>query len=136
MYSGERKRMRKEIIYDRQELCRYIEAGKTNIQIADLMGVSKSTIAKWIKESGLIGMRFKTGKKKGPEVKKEDPAARRIFPSGHNKDRHLCRTCRFRAGSYQSTKYGCDYIFIIGHSRGCDAGDCNVYEKGKRMRSK
>lgn len=43
-----------------------------------------------------------------------------------------CKTCKYRAS--QSEVYGCDYIFIMGCSRGCDPGDeCNVYEKGDRI---
>lgn len=46
-----------------------------------------------------------------------------------------CKTCKYRAP--QSEMYGCDYIFIMGHSRGCDPGDtCNVYENGDRIESK
>lgn len=36
-------------------------------------------------------------------------------------DREYCRSCRF----YGSEEYGhnlCDYILIVGHSRGCKAG--------------
>lgn len=47
---------------------------------------------------------------------------------GHNADRHLCKTCRFR--SKESSKNGCDYIEHNKKSRGCKIEDCNVYEKG------
>lgn len=45
--------------------------------------------------------------------------------SGSNADRKKCRTCMYRG-----KKNGCDYIEIVGHSRGCSVEECTVYEKG------
>ncbi len=55
-----------------------------------------------------------------------------------NKDRHLCKTCKYRAGKWEhrTVGYRCDYICIVGHSRGCPAENCNRYEKGKRQKPK
>ena len=50
-----------------------------------------------------------------------------------NADRHLCRTCKYRASDTNS-KNGCDYIEIMGHSRGCSVTGCDKYEKGKRIK--
>lgn len=49
---------------------------------------------------------------------------------GHNKDRHLCKTCIYQSREKQVN--GCDYILMEGHSRGCDVEDCDRYIKGKR----
>lgn len=51
--------------------------------------------------------------------------------NGHNADRHLCRTCRYRG--YDGLN-GCDYIVFKGHSRGCKVEECDQYEKGPRER--
>ncbi len=53
---------------------------------------------------------------------------------GKNKDRHLCKKCRYRL---ESLKCGgvCDYIGKTGHMRGCHVEDCNKFE-GRRRRRK
>ena len=53
---------------------------------------------------------------------------------GHNKDRHLCKTCTFQSREKQVN--GCDYILIAGHSRGCNVEDCVKYEKGVRLKKR
>lgn len=47
--------------------------------------------------------------------------------SENNSDRHKCKSCRFRG-----KRSGCDYIEIVGHSRGCSVEACTVYEQGER----
>lgn len=47
---------------------------------------------------------------------------------GHNADRHLCKTCRYRNAA-KSPKNGCDYATIAGHIRGCEVEYCNRHEK-------
>ena len=43
-----------------------------------------------------------------------------------------CKTCKYRTS--ESAMNRCDYIFIIGHSRGCDPGDkCTTYKRGNRI---
>ncbi len=58
--------------------------------------------------------------------------------SGQNADRHLCRTCQYRAGSYDRNNAGinCDYCDLMKRSRGCKAGECTVYVKGPRLKPK
>lgn len=58
--------------------------------------------------------------------------------SGKNADRHLCRTCRYRASSYERNKSGinCNYCDLMKESRGCKAKDCTVYVKGPIMKRK
>lgn len=46
------------------------------------------------------------------------------------KMREKCKTCKFRGDGRLN---GCDYILIKGHSRGCKAENCTVYEKGARI---
>lgn len=54
----------------------------------------------------------------------------------HNEDRHLCKSCiyRMRRSGRIETGGHCDYIDIVGHSRGCPAEDCDKYQKGKQKR--
>lgn len=52
-----------------------------------------------------------------------------------NKNRHLCKKCKYRGremGGYRTT---CDYIVIVGHSRGCKVENCNKYEPGKKIKT-
>lgn len=52
-----------------------------------------------------------------------------------NKDRHLCKKCKYRGrdqGGYYTT---CDYIEITGHSRGCKVEECDKYERGKKLKT-
>lgn len=55
---------------------------------------------------------------------------------GQNADRHLCRTCQYRAGSYDRNNAGinCDYCDLTKRSRRCKAEECTVYVKGQRLR--
>ena len=46
----------------------------------------------------------------------------------NNKEK--CKTCRYRA---DRGEFGCNYILIEGHSRGCSVANCTRYEKGKRL---
>lgn len=96
---------------DVELLKKYIAEKKSNKDIAGIMGVSVSTVKKWIREQELVGKR-----------EEEEPEEK---IAGHNADRHLCKDCRFRS----SKGKGCDYIIIAGKQRGCAPEDCNVYEK-------
>lgn len=42
-----------------------------------------------------------------------------------------CKTCIYRAS--KSAINGCDYIFIVGHSRGCAVKECDKYVRGQRI---
>ena len=43
-----------------------------------------------------------------------------------------CQRCIYR--SPHPTKYGCDYLALMGSSRGCPPGDqCTVFEPGARL---
>lgn len=63
-----------------------------------------------------------------------EPSKTEGVAEGHNADRHLCRTCRFR--SMTSKRNGCDYIEHAKKSRGCSVEDCSVYEEGEPERIK
>ena len=49
-----------------------------------------------------------------------------------NEDGHLCKTCKYRATEYERKvqDFGCAYILIKNHSRGCKTSYCTVYEEG------
>lgn len=56
--------------------------------------------------------------------------------SGSNADRHLCKTCQYRAGSYDRNNAGmnCNYWDLMKHSRGCKVEECTVYVKGPMLK--
>lgn len=84
-----------------------MKEGKTYKQISEETGIHPGTV-------GIYG-----GKLKKAEREKK------CF----NGDRHLCRTCKYRASGARS---GCDYIIHTGNERGCNPEVCNKYERGKR----
>lgn len=86
-----------------------MKQGKTYKQISEETGIHPGTV-------GIYG-----GKLKKAEREKK------CF----NGDRHLCRTCKYRASD---ARKGCDYILITDHERGCDPSECTKYEKGVRYR--
>ena len=58
---------------------------------------------------------------------------------GRNADRHLCKTCKYRAAAYIQNGSGikCEYALKSGkRSRGCDVEDCDKYEKGAPVKVK
>lgn len=115
---------------DEKQLREYVESEKTNQEIAVLMGVSKTTVEQWIRKNNMLGIRRRGGNNRKPEAERKRPEEKQTF-SGWNKDRHLCKFCKYRAGKQDKLKgFGCDYIEITGRSRGCGIEDCNVYEKG------
>lgn len=67
-------------------------------------------------------------RKKTAKPVKPVPAVEKsmVGKPGWNKDRHACRSCRFRAGGAKS---GCDYYVITDMERGCDPADCDKYER-------
>lgn len=101
------------------------------------MGASVATVKNWICESGLTGMRKRgtkqAGKRKKPDKQKVEVQTVEMIES--NADRHKCRTCKYRDDPAAS-RGGCNYLGIVGHSRGCRVEDCNVYEKGKKVTKK
>lgn len=110
--------------YDSEVLRRYVIDGKSNKEIAELMKVSVGTIKNWVHENGLTGFRTRGGGRKEPQR-----------GDGDNSDRHLCRSCRYR-DRLATARGGCNYLAIVGHSRGCSVENCNVYEKGKKVTKK
>ena len=84
--------------------------GKGAAEIARMIDAKYSTVYSWLNPDKC--------KKPKPENK-----------TASNADRHKCRTCMYRATG--NTKgAGCSYIEITGHSRGCSAEECSVYQKG------
>jgi len=53
---------------------------------------------------------------------------------GMNADRHLCRTCQYRAR--KDVVNGCDYYINTEKLRRCKWADCDKYVKGPRLRVK
>lgn len=92
-------------------LKKYVLEKKTDTEIAELMGVSKGTVMNRVIRNGLSGIRAEKIKiKRG---------------AGDNADRHLCVDCKYRCKNGR----GCDYIIRTGKERGCDAAECDRYEK-------
>ena len=124
--------------YDVEKLRKYVETDKTNQEIAELMGVSKTTVGIWIKESGLLGIRRHGGNNRKTDKEQKVPNVKKLLPPvGINEERHLCKTCQYRASYYDRERgFGCDYWEIEGHSRRCSVENCTVYVKGKKIQKK
>lgn len=98
-------------INNREKACELSAQGMSMKEISNTLGVPYSTVYCWVKKTNT-------------SVKDEKSS---------NADRHLCKTCRFRAGSGDRNHgIGCDYISQVGKSRGCSVEECTVYEKMAR----
>lgn len=53
-------------------------------------------------------------------------------PAKDNKNRALCPSCIYR-GRDRIHENGCDYAYLMDHSRGCTVEECNRYVKGPRI---
>ena len=104
--------------YDADRLKELVSEGKNNHEIAEELQVAVGTVMKWLKEQGIPTNRR-------TEIHRIKEKAKEKAENGPNADRHLCETCKFRAEKGK----GCDYIIITGKQRGCDPGECNVYDK-------
>ena len=96
----------------------YVKQGLTDSEIAEKTGIKYGTVwaaAKKIRE-------------------------RLAETKGKNADRHLCKTCKYRAATYNQKNSGikCEYALKSGtkRSRGCDVEDCDKYEKGAPVKVK
>lgn len=96
----------------------YVRQGLSNSEIAKKTGIKYSTVQ----------MAAKKIRDQLAETK------------GKNADRHLCKTCRYRAATYNQKNSGikCEYALKSGtkRTRGCDVEDCDKYEKGAPVNAK
>lgn len=94
-------------------------------EIAKELDVPYSTVYYWLNPE-------KCGKKKSAGSRQKTD-----LKPGWNADRGACKTCRYRPDKGMSQRgMGCDYLDLVGHSRGCSVEDCDKYEKGNRMEKK
>lgn len=95
--------------------------GMSASQIAAELGLKYNTVYYYLHPEK-CSKRKKPAKpaKPVPDVEKS-----MVGKPGWNKDRHACRSCRYRAGGAKS---GCDYYVITDMERGCDPADCDKYE--------
>lgn len=117
----------------RKQLLTCIRAGMTSAEIAEALGISYSQVGHLISKYGLAGMRRPGPRKrtKAIEISELDLEPEPQKPSGHNADRHLCKTCKFRPRPELKVKgFGCNYIGETKHSRRCKVENCDKYEKG------
>lgn len=105
------------------------EQGMKIPEIAKKIDAKYSTVYNWLNPE-----KCKTKKKdEKTALDYKNPDAR----PGWNADRKKCKTCKFRpATALKSNGAGCDYLDLIGHSRGCAVEDCDRYVKGVRMEKK
>lgn len=106
-----------------QERARELAAqGMSASQIAAKLGLKYNTVYYYIHPEK-CSKRKKTAKpvKPVPAVEKS-----MVGKPGWNKDRHACKSCRYRAGGAKS---GCDYYVVTDMERGCDPADCDKYER-------
>ena len=96
--------------------------GMSASQIAAKLGLKYNTVYYYIHPEK-CSKRKKTAKpvKPVPAVEKS-----MVGKPGWNKDRHACRSCRYRA---RGAKSGCDYYVVTDMERGCDPADCDKYER-------
>lgn len=97
-------------------------------QIARQIGAKYNTVYHWLNPEKC---RPKSKKREIP-VDYRNPDAK----PGWNADREKCKTCRYRQRKRNEITGGCDYISIVGHSRGCAVENCDRYVKGDRMEQK
>ena len=120
-----------------------LPAGKTKKEIALEMASQGKTAAQIAKETGwayntvyyYLNPDKCKPKKQATEIPVDyrNPDAR----PGWNADRRKCKTCQYRQAHNNPTdlnKGNCNYIEIVGHSRGCAVEDCDRYVKGAIMR--
>lgn len=90
------------------------ESGLRVYEISALLGIKYDTVYSWLRK------------------------AKKETGSGNNADRHLCKTCKYRASYHDkcSLSANCNYILTAGHSRKCAADSCDKYVKGKRLPEK
>ena len=50
-----------------------------------------------------------------------------------NKD--ICKSCKYSCAINAGTMVVCDFFLVTGSRRGCKVGECDKYEKGKRIKS-
>lgn len=95
----------------------YVEKGLSIQEIVDMTGLKYTTVQ--VARRKMLGS---PDKKRSTKRKK-----------GWNKDRHACRTCKWRGNTYGKNK--CDYIILTrpNHSRGCSVEDCDKYIRGPRV---
>lgn len=106
----------------REKIQPYIEQGLSPAEISKITGYNYKTV--------YCAIHPEMYKKK----KTENPIER---PKGWNKDRNACKKCKYRGytpTTNQTPRNGCDFIDIVGHSRGCKVEDCNRFVKGKRVK--
>lgn len=107
-----------------QERARELAAqGMSASQIAAKLGLKYNTVYYYVHPEKC------SKRKKAAKPAKPVPAMEKsmVGKPGWNKDRHACRSCRYRAGGASS---GCDYYVITDMERGCDPADCDKYAEG------
>lgn len=116
-----------------QERARELAAqGMSASQIAAELGLKYNTVYHYLHPEK-CSKRKKSAKPAKPA--KPAPAVKEgtVGRPGWNKDRHACKSCRYRAGGASS---GCDYYVITDMERGCDPADCDRYIEGERVERK
>lgn len=127
----------------RPEVNEMLPAGKTKKEIALQLaeqGMKAPEIAKKIDAKYSTVYNWLNPDKCRPKKKTEEIPVDYKNPDarpGWNAERKKCRTCRYRQAHNNPTdlnKGNCNYIEIVGHSRGCAVEDCDRYVKGAIMR--
>ena len=95
----------------KNQIMEELKKGLSNKEISEKLNIHYATVCTYVRE-----------------IREEDPNQ----PKTDNTDRHLCKTCCFRGNLNSSCRNRCDFIVIVGHSRGCPASKCTVYKRGPR----
>lgn len=120
----------------RPEVSEMLPAGKTAKEIILDLAAQGMTAPEIARKTGIkyntvyfhLNPEKCSKRKKSAKLAKPVPAVKKsmIGKPGWNKDRHACKSCRYRAGEAKS---GCDYYVITDMERGCDPADCDKYER-------
>ena len=114
----ENRRNKEQSNYDEERMKKYLAQGRTKEEIAQLFGISESTVNRWVTRHHL-----KRPAQKQPKPKKPQPVEDK---------RKKCSTCIYKEAS--KTAGNCDYLRKVGHSRGCPVIGCTVYKPAGRKK--
>ena len=113
-----------------------LPAGKTTKEIILELAARGMTASEIARQTGIkyntVYFHLNSEKRAKSPAKKQETVERPAVTPGWNKDRHACKTCRYRTTKVteKNNSMKCNYISIAKHSRGCEVKDCDKYEKG------
>lgn len=98
----------------------YVDKGMSIQEIVDITGIKYATV-----QAARLRLLGKPSKSENIKRKK-----------GWNKDRHACKTCKYRMPYTWATRLQakCNYLECEGKRRSCKVEDCTVYQRGRMLK--